>query len=88
MKCILAAVLLTAACTAPALAADTASSPPAQTAGAPAAKPEEPKEKLVCTREVTVGSRMSKRVCRTASQVQAERRGSHAPGEQMQESRP
>ena len=71
----LAAVWLLAA---PAFAADTPTpAKPAAPADAKAAKTDKkanPEEKLICTRETSTDSFLSKRVCRTQAQIDADRR--------------
>ena len=55
-------------------AATPAATPLAAQAPAPAAKPEKPKkEKLICRDEGETGSFITKRVCRTPEQMEAER---------------
>jgi hypothetical protein len=47
---------------------------PAASAAAPAGKAEKPKKpRMICTEETPVGSVISKRVCRTPEEVEAER---------------
>jgi hypothetical protein len=63
---------------APALAADTPSTdkaPATATPAKPAAdKKAKTEEKLICTRETSTDSFLSKRVCRTQEQIDADRR--------------
>jgi hypothetical protein len=80
MKSLALAALAAFAIAAPAFAADPAPGAPSAPAVKPgkAAKPEKPKpnpsDKLICTREEDTGSFLSKRVCRTQAQIDAERR--------------
>ena len=69
----LAAVSLLAA---PALAADTPTKPaaPADPKAAKTDKKPNPEEKLICTRETSTDSFLTKRVCRTKAQIEADRR--------------
>ena len=69
---IAAALAMTIA--APTLGAEPPAKPP-ETAGQPA-NDAPPKEKLICTREAVTGSVMTKRVCRTPQQIDADRKAS------------
>jgi hypothetical protein len=44
-----------------------------------------PKDKLICTREEIIGSKFSKRVCRTETQVQEERAFTKKLNEQIRD---
>jgi len=58
----------------------------AAAAPAPAAKPEKPKKpKMFCTDETPVGSVISKRVCRTPEEAEAERAASRRNADNMLE---
>ena len=74
------------------LLAQTAAAPPPAQAQAPAgqpaqaAKPEKPKKpKLICEEETRADSFISKKVCRTPEQIEAERRNSRDEADAVQD---
>lgn len=77
-------VLVAVLAAGPAFAAEPAPKPEAaKPAKAAPAEPKDDSEKLICTREKSTDSFMSKRVCKTKAQIEAERQASR----QLQEQR-
>lgn len=69
------AIVLAASLAAPAFAVTPGKTEAPKTAPAKVEAKAKPEEKLICTREKSTDSFMTKRVCRTQAQIDAERRG-------------
>jgi opacity protein-like surface antigen len=82
VKSLLTAALLAAMLATPAFAADTTK--PESPSAKDAADKKAAEEKLVCTREAQVGSIITKKVCRTAAQIEAEREAARKVDEERQ----